>query len=186
MSALPGTAFAPASPFTPVDARSFREAMARLCSPVTILTSNGQAGLAGCTASAVCSITDDPPTLFAVVNRNSRNNAIIRANGRLCVNVLDAVHENLARRFADGELSINQRFEGSDWLETERGLPALGAATAAIDCRIDKIEEVGTHSVFFCVVEALRLQGDSSGLAYLGRQFHAISRHQRRGIDRRD
>lgn len=47
-----------------VDKQDFRDAMARLGSAVNIITTDGPAGRAGFTASAVCSVTDTPPTLL--------------------------------------------------------------------------------------------------------------------------
>lgn len=43
-----------------VDKQDFRDAMARLGSAVNIITTDGPAGRAGFTASAVCSVTDAP------------------------------------------------------------------------------------------------------------------------------
>ncbi len=43
---------------------AFREGMSRLGAAVNIITTDGPAGRAGFTASAVCSVTDSPPTLL--------------------------------------------------------------------------------------------------------------------------
>jgi flavin reductase (NADH) len=49
----------------------FREAMARLPAAVNIITTAGPHGRCGVTASAVCSVTDTPPTMLACINRSS-------------------------------------------------------------------------------------------------------------------
>ncbi len=46
------------------DKASFRDAMAHVGAAVNIITTDGPAGRAGFTASAVCSVTDTPPTLL--------------------------------------------------------------------------------------------------------------------------
>lgn len=71
-----------------VDSSEFRNAMAMLGSAVTIVTTDGPAGRFGFTASAVCSVTDSPPTLLVCVNRASANHEHFKTNGVLCVNVL--------------------------------------------------------------------------------------------------
>lgn len=152
----------------------FREAMARLAAGVCIVTSRGPAGLAGCTATAVCSVTDDPPTLIVCLNRASRNNAVIRANGTLCVNILGAGQETLARHFADSSLTVEERFAKAAWLAAGDNAPALKEAAAALDCRISRVEEVGSHSVFFCTIRSRYLAEDRGGLAYHARHFHAL------------
>ena len=44
------------------DKASFRDAMAHVGAAVNIITTDGPAGRAGFTASAVCSVTDTPPS----------------------------------------------------------------------------------------------------------------------------
>ncbi len=43
---------------------SFREAMSYMAAAVNIVTSDGPGGIAGFTASSVCSVSLDPPTLL--------------------------------------------------------------------------------------------------------------------------
>src|ERR1700745_3675796 len=93
-----------------VDKSTFRDAMAGLGAAVNIITTDGASGLAGCTASAVCGVTDEPPTLLVCINRASRNNAVMRENGRLCVNVLAADQRDVAMHFSTKDLSIEDRF----------------------------------------------------------------------------
>ena len=49
-----------------VEKQDFRNAMARLGAAVNIITTDGPAGRAGFTASAVCSVTDTPQTCWCV------------------------------------------------------------------------------------------------------------------------
>jgi hypothetical protein len=65
-----------------VSREQFRDAMARLGAAVNIVTTDGTAGRAGFTASAVCSVTDDPPTLLVCLNRSSRGSAANAAASR--------------------------------------------------------------------------------------------------------
>ena len=156
------------------DKAIFRDAMANLAAAVNIITSTGEAGLAGCTVSAVCAVTDAPPTLLVCINRSSANNAIIRRNGNLCVNVLSAEQREIATQFATRGLSISDRLACADWSALETGAPALDGAICSIDCEIASASEVGTHTVFYCQVKAVRHQTDCDGLIYFGRDFHRV------------
>ncbi|SMC58326.1 flavin reductase [Rhizobium sp. RU36D] len=156
------------------DKVEFRDAMAQLCAGVSIITTDGSAGRAGCTATAVCSVSDDPPTLLVCLNRSSRNNSVIRANGRLCVNILAAEQEPLARSFADATLSMDERFARASWRQDLQQSPALSGATASLDCDIDATEEIGSHSVFFCRIRHIEKGETRSGLAYFNRAFHKL------------
>ncbi|GJG95105.1 flavin reductase [Cupriavidus pauculus] len=157
-----------------VDKTTFRDAMAGLGAAVNVITTDGEAGLAGCTASAVCPVTDDPPTLLVCINRASRNNAVIRQNGRLCVNVLSAGQRDLAMQFADKDLSIDERFACAEWARLATGAPVLHGAVSALDCEITSVTEVGTHTVFFCAIKAAHSPGGRAGLIYFGRDFHPV------------
>lgn len=159
----------------PVSGTEFRDAMARLAAAVSVITSDGQSGLAGCTATAVCSVTDDPPTLLVCINRSSRNNQALRDNGHLCVNVLGADHSAIGQIFANGALTVAERFAAVTWLRQADGLPALADAGASIGCVISQITEIGSHSVFFCTVTSVHLRDDRGALLYLGRDFHRIA-----------
>src|ERR1700761_7682185 len=98
-----------------IDRRYFREAMSRLGAAVNVITTAGAEGDLGFTASAVCSVTDDPPTLLVCMNRNNRLNTAFKAAGKLCVNVLSHEQEALSALFAGGEMSMEARFAQAIW-----------------------------------------------------------------------
>jgi flavin reductase len=157
------------------DRATYREAMSRLGAAVNIITTTGPEGDSGFTASAVCSVTDDPPTLLVCMNRNSSQNLMFKATGILCVNVLTREDEALSPLFAGiGDIPMEDRFARSRWERLATGAPALSSAAASFDCAIDQITEVGTHSVFFCGVRAIRLGAARSGLIYHGRAYHVV------------
>ena len=54
-----------------LDQHTFRQGMANLGAAVNVITTDGGAGQAGFTASAVCSVTDTPPTLLVCLNRSA-------------------------------------------------------------------------------------------------------------------
>jgi len=103
-------------PSTHVSAEEFREALSRVASSVSIVSTDGEHGIAGFTCSAVCSVTDDPPTIMVCVNRKSAANAIIKANGVLCVSSLGAEQVELSQMFAGvGRVPMNERFASPHW-----------------------------------------------------------------------
>jgi len=158
-----------------VDRKSYRDAMARLGAAVNIITTDGPGGRRGFTASAVCSVTDDPPTLLVCLNRTSDSNQALKDNGVLCVNVLTADHIPLSPIFAGmTEHDYDARFASADWTTLATGCAVLKDATASFDCRIVQVTEVGTHSVFFCEVEAVLAGGKTEGLIYFGRDYHSV------------
>jgi flavin reductase len=159
-----------------VSREQFRDAMARLGAAVSIVTTDGPAGRAGFTASAVCSVTDDPPTLLVCLNRASRGNAMFKANGVLCVNTLAAGCRALSDAFAGrGGLDSDARFALGRWSTLVTGSPVLeGSAVVAFDCRIAEVLEKGTHSVLFAEIDAIRQGAAGAALIWYGRGYHPV------------
>ena len=154
--------------------QAFRDGMARLAAAVHVVTTDGQGGRGGFTASAVCSVTDDPPTLLVCVNLHSRQNDLIRANGVLCVNTLSAGQSALAGLFSARDLSIDERYAAGAWTVMASGAPALEGAVASFDCRVVERLERGSHAVLFCEVQAVRLQPEAELLVYVDRGYHRV------------
>ncbi len=159
-----------------VDRGYFREAMARFGAGVCIITTTTPEGDIGITVSAVCSVTDDPPTLLVCINRSSGQYDNFASAGIICINVLSHEQEELSLVFAGkGNLSMRDRFTLSSWQRLTTGAPVLENATASLDCRIEQSLDVGTHTVFFCRVQAIKLGNSCSGLIYHGRAYHPIT-----------
>ncbi|HDS1153083.1 TPA: flavin reductase [Pluralibacter gergoviae] len=152
----------------------FRNAMAQLGSAVSVIATDGPAGKFGFTASAVCSVTDTPPTLLVCMNRNSYAHSHFCDNGVLCVNVLSGDHQQLSGIFADARLRSQERFSHDSWQVMASGAPALVSAAANFDCRIADCHEVGSHSVFYCQVQAIRISEHPRGLVWFNRRYHAL------------
>ena len=149
--------------------------MARLGAAVNVVTTHSPEGPCGLTASAVCAVTDEPPTLLLCINRDSDANEAFKASGVLCVNTLSAAQEHLSPIFASMTgASQAQRFDEADWTTLTTGAPVLRDAVVSFDCRITSSTEVGTHTVFFCEVDASQTGAENEGLIYFGRAYHRI------------
>ena len=97
------------------DQNSYRSGMSRLAAAVNIITSVGDDGPCGFTASAVCSVTDSPPTLLVCINRAAQSYASICSSKVLCVNTVGPIHEALALRFSGSTKDMTERFAGATW-----------------------------------------------------------------------
>jgi len=158
-------------------AGEFREAMSRVATSVSIVCTDGPHGIAGFTCSAVCSVTDEPPTIMVCVNRRSATNAVIKANGVLCVSSLGADQVELSQTFAGvGRVPMVERFAGPNWGVLASGSPYCKTARVALDCRVADVREVGTHSVIFAEVISTAHAGGDDPLIYHSRNY-ATLRH---------
>lgn len=156
---------------------AFREAMSRLGAAVNVITTDGPAGRHGLTVSAVCSVTDSPPTVLVCINQSASAHDVIRDNGVLCVNVLGSQHEAVSTAFGQRGLKLAERYASASWTRLGSGSAALADATVSLDCRIQRVEQVGTHSVFFCEVTDLVISDQPCAphaLIYFNRRYHAL------------
>lgn len=148
--------------------------MAMLGGAVSIITTDGPAGRFGFTASAVCSVTDQPPTLLVCMNRSSFSNVHFKSNGVLSVNVLTPDHREVSGVFSNRNLDTEQRFSAASWSTLESGSPLLDEALVSFDCRIAQAHEVGSHTIFYCEVLGIRNGESQEGLVYFNRAYHQL------------
>jgi flavin reductase len=153
---------------------AFRDAMSRVLAAVHIVTTDGAMGKAGITASAVVSVSDDPPTVLFCINKNGRSAERFLSNGCFCVNTLASSDQWLADHFAGrSRMHPAERFTHGTWGMLRTGAPALASALAMFDCRVIEVVTASTHAILIgAVVEARYAPGQS--LAYLERSYRHI------------
>ena len=178
MSSRPASRLPELIPAAPGESKAvlrseYRDAMARLGAAVNIVTTAGAAGRAGFTASAVCSVTDEPPTLLVCLNRNASVYEAFKSNGVLCVNVLAAGQRALSNTFG-GKTPMDDRFATAQWRSEVTGSPVLEGAAVSFDCRVVSVTGVGTHDVLFCEAVAISLGEAAEGLIYFDRRYHEL------------
>lgn len=155
---------------TPED---FKEGMACLAGSVNIVTTDGPGGRAGLTASAVCSVTAEPPTLLVCVNRGSSAAKAFMENDAVCVNTVGPDHQDLAMTFG-GKTPMEERFTQAGWTTDASGAPVLTGAVVSFDCKVTGRSVVGSHEVLFCEILDIARTPGSPALAYFSRKFHAL------------
>lgn len=158
-----------------VPMQAFRDGMSRLGAAVNIVTSNGYAGQLGFTATAVCSISDTPPSLLVCMNRRSHQNGPLKKNGVFCVNTLSASQQELSGVFSGiGKLEMDDRFRHGTWTTLETGSPVLLNAIVSFDCRIVQALEVNTHTIMIAEVVAVQNGALATSLIYVNRRYHEL------------
>lgn len=157
--------------------QDFRQALSLLSAAVNVISTDGPCGRFGLTASAVCSVTDVPPTLLVCINRNSSIHEALLGNRALCVNILPGHLEGLARQFAGmTDVPPAERFASQDWRKGSSGLPVLSDALASLEGTIVDVKEVGSHSVLFVEIDHIQVRDEGESLTYFGRNFHRLGR----------
>jgi len=162
-------------PLVTVGAAPFRDAMSRLGAAVHVVTTAGPGGKAGFTATAVCSVSDAPPTLLVCLNRGSDSGPILRENKVFCVNTLGADCAAVADVFA-GRTGVAkaERFIAGLWSTLKTGAPVLETSVVAFDCRVVEIRAVASHNVIFGAVVDIWLGPAGPALVYHNRAYKRV------------
>jgi flavin reductase len=123
----------------------FRNAMRTLASAVSIVSTAHDNRRFGMTATAVCSLSMQPPTLLVCVNQSTSLHHPLLSVGRFCINILHAGQDELARTF--GRKGIEDRFACGNWKLDDRGVPFIADAQASVFCTVEETYGHRTHSI---------------------------------------
>ncbi|MEP7703588.1 flavin reductase [Paraglaciecola sp. 25GB23A] len=157
-----------------VSPEAFRNGMAGFPGTVNIVTTKGEEGMAGFTATAVCSVSDNPPTLLVCLNRGTSVYQVFNKSQCLAINTLDQGQEAISNLFG-GKATMDERFASAQWDTLSTGAPALVGAAVTFDCIITERLSVATHDVFFCQVVDIKQQQDAGALLYHQRQYRQLT-----------
>lgn len=152
----------------------FKQAMRAFAGAVTLITSSHAGHRYGMTATAVCSVSADPPTLLVCINRATTTHGAIAKSGVFCVNVLRDEDRELSTIFS-GAQKGEGRFRSGEWLRLASGAPVLASALASFDCCVAARYDHGTHSVFLGEVQDLRIGGKGKPLLYANGQYAKLA-----------
>ncbi|WP_346820814.1 flavin reductase family protein [Rapidithrix thailandica] len=150
--------------------------MSKLTGAVTIVATEGEAGKGGFTATAVCSVSDNPATLLVCINRNNDLEQVIEKNQSFTVNLLSTEQKALANRFAGLEnIPSAERLEVGFWSKGKTGSPLLMDCLASFECKLTNAVPTGTHTVLFGeVINLLLNHSQSQPLLYYNRSYNTI------------
>jgi flavin reductase (DIM6/NTAB) family NADH-FMN oxidoreductase RutF len=152
-----------------IDPKSFRTALGRFASGVTLITTAGPDGIHGMTANAFTSVSLDPPLVLVAIAQQARTHSFLSATRRFGVSVLSVEQEEFAWHFA------GRPREGlSAPFIWKRDVPLLQHALAHLVCRIEATYPGGDHSLFLSRVEELWYRDGSPLTYYQGRFFGLI------------
>ncbi len=144
---------------------AFRDAMRRFATTVSIISCFREGCRYGMSATAVSSLSFDPPALLVCVNSSATTHRALSRGGRFCVNVLRSFHVALSQTFS-GKLKGEDRFLTGHWGQTVDGIPFLLDAQSNLFCEVDRTIKYATHTIFIGQVYAARTQKEVDPLIY--------------------
>jgi flavin reductase (DIM6/NTAB) family NADH-FMN oxidoreductase RutF len=145
----------------------FREVMAGVATPVSVVTAISGGLPHGTTVSAFASLSMNPPMVLVALDQGSELLTRIRECGRFGVNVLGSTQSALALGFA--RKGGTGKFDGVHW-ELHDDLPRLRGAPGWLACEVTSLVDGGDHVVALGTVVAAETL-DGRPLTYHGRVF---------------
>lgn len=149
-------------------------AISQHVSTVCVITTTFEGQRYGLTATAVSSVSAEPPRLLVCINRGGKTHDVILRSRLFCVNVLTEDQRDVAMVFAGMGGKDVDRFATGDWTTLGTGAPVLGGAAAALDCVLGDSIDQASHTVFFGDVVATAHRGGRDTLLYGARQFRQL------------
>lgn len=153
-----------------MDPNVFREALASVCTPVSVVTSHRDGHPHGTTVSAFCSLSLEPPMVLVSLDRSSDLLAIVTESRVFAVNVLSHEQRALALNFAR---KGTDKFDGVDW-NLDRGVPRIAGAATWLVCKLEQLQEGGDHLIAVGRVEHAE-SGPGNPLLYRYREFGTLT-----------
>lgn len=144
----------------------FKQAMRRLPAQVVVISSRSPETRIAMTATAVTSLSAEPPQILACVHQQARPAEVIQNAGAFAINLLASSQVDVATQCAMPSLAPETRFDVGSWRDdTTTGQPVLEGAIVNLGCRLTSVAEHGTHFVFVGLIEAVHF-GEGAPLLY--------------------
>jgi flavin reductase (DIM6/NTAB) family NADH-FMN oxidoreductase RutF len=137
---------------TGIDQARFRQVLGHFPTGVAIVTAMSGDTPAGLSVGSFMSVSLNPPLVAVLPAKTSTSWPKIAAASSFCINVLNASHQDLCRKFAR---SGGDKFAGVPWRPAPSGAPILDGALAWIDCEHERSIDAGDHLIVLGQVRVL-------------------------------
>lgn len=125
-----------------MDHGEFRAVLGHFASGLVLVTGMHEGQPAGFTCQSFFSLSLEPPLVAMAPGKTSTSWPKVSSSGSICVNILSAEQEALARTFSK---TGADKFAGVGWSPAANGAPRLHGALAWLECSIEDIYEAGDH-----------------------------------------
>ena len=150
---------------------TFRLSLRHIAATVYAITTGHGGERFGIIATAVNSLSFDPPSLLVCVNRSASLHGPMDSAEMFCINVLGVGNRAVADCFSK---SGSERFSVGEWTE-EFGVPVLSTAQSSLICRVAQRQAFGTHTIFIGELVAARHRANAKPLTYYDGRYIDIT-----------
>ena len=159
--------------------QAFLNGMSRAAATVNIVTTDGEAGRAGVTVSAMSSVSADAKAPVILVCLHHQGKAVPRVleNRAFVVNVLREDQSFISDTFAGRRKTADDDpFSCVSWTSMSTGCPRIVDPLVAFDCKVIASSRVGTHYVIMGEVQDVFLAKSGRPLIFANRSYSSAER----------
>jgi flavin reductase (DIM6/NTAB) family NADH-FMN oxidoreductase RutF len=132
----------------PISVETFKTAMSRFATGVTVVTTRHGDIVHGMTVNAFCSVSLEPLLVLVSIAKPLRSHSLINESGVFAVNILSLDQMEYGERFAGRIPDTEDRFAGIPYTTGVTGSPLLPGSLAWVDCRVWARYDGGDHTLF--------------------------------------
>lgn len=142
-----------------------RAVLGHFCTGIAVITGHDERRPLGFTCQSVTSVSLEPPYVSFCPSRSSSTWPLIRATGRMCINILADHQQSVCAQFAR---SSEDKFAGVHWSPAANSAPRLHDTLATIEADLEYEHGAGDHTIVVAHVTALEAHGGQPLLFYRG------------------
>lgn len=144
----------------------FRDAMARFATGLCVITMRVGDEVNGMTATAVSSVSLQPPLVLICIDVKNRSRDLVRQSGAFAINVLADSQTELSDLFAQPGTEKARRLAELTTETAVTGAPIIPDCLAYLDCEVVDETEAGDHTIFIGEVKKAEVRRDGEPLLW--------------------
>ncbi|ORB30512.1 flavin reductase family protein [Mycolicibacterium parafortuitum] len=145
------------------DPATMRAVLGHFCTGVAVITGHDGTRPLGFACQSVTSVSLEPPYVSFCPAATSTSWPLIRATGRLAINVLADDQREVCTQFAT---SGRDKFGDLAWTPGRNGSPVLDGTVATIEAELEYEHGAGDHTIVVAHVTGLRANRDVKPLLF--------------------
>lgn len=142
----------------PIEEEDFKKCVSNFPTGVTVVTLEWENSNLGLTVSSFCSVSLDPPLVSVCVETDARTHDPLTHGANFTVNFLAEDQRAISKRFAHPGLSMEKRFDKTEFHRHDLAGPVIEDSLGWIACESHDRFPGGDHSIFLGEV----MEGENS------------------------
>lgn len=151
---------------------AYKEVMSHWPSGVAIVTSAMGEQNYGMTVSSFTSVSLHPAMISICVDKRAQMCDLLSKTQKFAVNILDNTQVDLAKIFANHEISMSERFQQAEFDFSTTQSPVLKQCLGWVDCHVHSFHDTGDHVIYVGEVKKAKTLEQKDPLIYYKRGWY--------------